>query len=367
VRVRLKNLHRVKKKLANGKVKIFTYLRGSRTALPGAEGSPEFMAAYYNAVTELTVKQKAAAVSDDKVMKLIANFKASSEYTGLKLKTRKDYLIYIKLIEEEFGDMPREALLDPEARKEFKTFRDKFAANARKADMVWTVLKRIFNVAIDDGLLKINPCARGGRIYQSDRNEKLWTEDHLCKLFAVCSKEIREAVITALWTGQRQGLCLRMSKKAYNQETGKIEVLVESKGRKRRSAKRMSIPVGEPLKKMLDGIDWNSDATTILTNTRGTPWTEDGFRTSFGKACQAAGIGGAFGEENDLHFHDLRGTAVTRLALAGCSVEEIAAITGHGLKTVHDMLDRHYLGGQAKLAEQAIAKLEARTKTGQIL
>ena len=106
MRVRLKNLHRVKKKLANGKVKIFTYLRGSRTPLPGAEGSPEFMAAYYNAVTELTAKQKAAAVSDDKVMKLIANFKASSEYTGLKLKTRKDYLTYLKLIEEEFGDMP---------------------------------------------------------------------------------------------------------------------------------------------------------------------------------------------------------------------------------------------------------------------
>jgi hypothetical protein len=31
------------------------------------------------------------------------------------------------------------------------------------------------------------------------------------------------------------------------------------------------------------------------------------------------------------------------------------------------MLDRHYLGGQVKLAEQAMSKLEARTKTGQIL
>jgi integrase len=31
----------------------------------------------------------------------------------------------------------------------------------------------------------------------------------------------------------------------------------------------------------------------------------------------------------DLHFHDLRGTAVTRLALSNCSVPEIAAISGH--------------------------------------
>ena len=52
------------------------------------------------------------------------------------------------------------------------------------------------------------------------------------------------------------------------------------------------------------------------------PWTEDGFRTSWGKAFDKTGLG-------DLHFHDLRGTAVTRLALSNCTVPEIAAITGH--------------------------------------
>jgi len=63
------------------------------------------------------------------------------------------------------------------------------------------------------------------------------------------------------------------------------------------------------------------------------------------------------------HFDDLRGTAVARVALAGCSVEEIAAITGHSLKTVREIVDRHDLGGHANLADQAIAKLEAGTKT----
>ncbi len=36
----------------------------------------------------------------------------------------------------------------------------------------------------------------------------------------------------------------------------------------------------------------------------------------------------------ELHFHDLRGTAVTMLAEAGCTTPQIAAITGHSLKTV---------------------------------
>jgi integrase len=59
----------------------------------------------------------------------------------------------------------------------------------------------------------------------------------------------------------------------------------------------------------------------------------------------------------DLHFHDLRGTAVTRLALAGCTVPEIAAITGHSIMTVQQILDAHYLGGRIELAESAIKKL----------
>ena len=82
-------------------------------------------------------------------------------------------------------------------------------------------------------------------------------------------------------------------------------------------------------------------------------WTaEDGFRTSWDKAFRKTSL-------KDLHFHDLRGTAVTRLALSNCSVPEIASITGHSMKTVQEILDAHYLGGRLELAESAIKKLSA--------
>jgi integrase len=64
--------------------------------------------------------------------------------------------------------------------------------------------------------------------------------------------------------------------------------------------------------------------------------------------------------DEDLHFHDLRGTAVTRLALSGCTVPEIAAITGHSPRDVEAILEAHYLGGRVELAEQAMMKLDAR-------
>lgn len=94
---------------------------------------------------------------------------------------------------------------------------------------------------------------------------------------------------------------------------------------------------------------------TILQTECGRPWTESGFRASWRKACEKAGVTG-------VTFHDLRGTAVTRLAIAGCTVAEIATIAGHSLRDVGAILDAHYLHRSPELAQSAIRKLERRTK-----
>ena len=62
-------------------------------------------------------------------------------------------------------------------------------------------------------------------------------------------------------------------------------------------------------------------------------------------------------------FHDLRGTAVTRLAIAGCTEAEIATITGHSTGSVRAIIDTHYLSRDPALAESAIRKLERGTKS----
>ena len=69
------------------------------------------------------------------------------------------------------------------------------------------------------------------------------------------------------------------------------------------------------------------------------------------RACKRVGVVG-------LTFHDLRGTAVTRLAIAGCTEAEIATITAHSLRDVRSILDAHYLHRDPALAENAIRKLE---------
>jgi integrase len=88
----------------------------------------------------------------------------------------------------------------------------------------------------------------------------------------------------------------------------------------------------------------------ILTNKRGMAWAPNAFRKAWGDTCHKANITG-------LHFHDLRSTAVTRLAEAECSHAEIASITGHSVRDVGAILDK-YLARTDKIALAAIARLE---------
>jgi hypothetical protein len=80
------------------------------------------------------------------------------------------------------------------------------------------------------------------------------------------------------------------------------------------------IPAGAPLKALLDMTEHRG--SVILANTLGRPWTADGFRSSRGKLSERAHI-------HDLTFHDLRGTAVVRLAIACATVPQIATFAGH--------------------------------------
>ncbi|NUR12318.1 MAG: hypothetical protein HOQ20_10825 [Bradyrhizobium sp.] len=64
----------------------------------------------------------------------------------------------------------------------------------------------------------------------------------------------------------------------------------------------------------------------------------------------------------DFHDQDLRDTAVTWLALAGCTKWEIASITGHSLKSIDEIL-KHYFGLHPELARSGMARMEKWRRT----
>jgi integrase len=253
------------------------------------------------------------------MMALIAEFKAAAEFTTKSEASKKNYLRYLRVIETEFGDMPIKALSDPAVRGVFKAWRDGMADKPRAADYGWVTLARVFSIAKDRGRIPVNPCERGGRIYQADRSKKIWGAAEITKVLSVASADMKLALMLAIWTGQSQGDLLALCWSDYDGRRFRLT--------RRKTGQAIVVRAGQPLRALLSRT--KPKGPLILTNSRGMPRTSDGFRTSWRKLC----------------------SAITRLALAGCTPPEIASVTGHALADVCAMHDRHYLGDRAASAK----------------
>jgi integrase len=343
MRVRLRGINLVTKRLADGTPRTYWYAWKGGPPLRGKPGTPEFLASYNEAISRKVAPPRGTLLS------LLQQYQASEDFRALANSTRRSYVALIARIEKRFGNFPLSALTDRRSRGVFMGWRDHVAETAgrRQADYAWTVLARVFSWSFDRGLVAANPCERGGRLYRGGgRSEKIWTAADEVAFLERAPAHLRLPLLLALWTGQRQGDLLRLPWSGYDGTHIRL--------RQRKTGARVVIPVGAPVKAALDATPKIS--TIILTNSDGKPWTSDGFRASWRKACKVAGVVG-------VTFNDLRGTAVTRLAVAQCTVAEIATITGHSLHGVHAILDTHYLDRDQALGESAIRKLERGTKS----
>jgi integrase len=338
MRVRLKGIHSSRKRLADGTVKTYFYAWKNGPPLPGEPGTPAFMAAYNAAVSAKV------GLSSGTLISVLTKYQQSSAWSDLADRTRKDYAKHIAIIGRKFGDFPLSGLEDRRTRGILLAWRDALAlASKRQADYTFSVFALVPAWALDRGLVTKNPLERRGRTYKGSRVDFIWSDEQVQSFLANAPKQLHLPMLLARWTGQRQGDLLRLPWSAYD---GKVIRLRQSK-----TDVSVVIPVAKPLKAALDEAKRCRTGTIILTNTEGHPWNADVFGAAWRKACKAAGIEG-------LTFHDLRGTAATRMAIAGATEPEIASVTGHTLRDIRRVLDAHYLHRHPELAESAIRKLE---------
>jgi integrase len=334
MRVELKGVHTVQRLLASGEVTFYYYAWRGGPRLHGEPGSPEFIRSY--AAAHRTRHEPNPSL----FRSIIAGFKASEEFKKLRERTKSDYLKQIAKIEIAFGDLPLDALDDPRVTREFFEWRDGMASSPRQADYGWTVLMRLMSWGRGRGLTAYRPPERITRLYRAGRSERTWSEAEIDAFMGVASVPLQCALILALESGQRQGDLLTLPWSAYDGAWIRL--------RQSKNGRRVNIPVTRRLRAMLENTP--RAAITILTHSLRRPWKANAFRKAWGAASRKAGI-------IDLTFHDLRGTAVTRLSEAGCTPQEIATITGHSLRDLGAILDR-YSARTDKLALAAIAKLE---------
>lgn len=339
VRVRLKGINTVTRKRADGSLVVYRYHRKTGTQLKGSPGTPEFLESYTAA--ERSMRQRAT----DTISAWIRNFEETEEYRNFEASTKKEYVRKFKTLERKWGSVPIELTTAKGFRRDVLDWRDGIAKRApREADNLVSALARVLVYAVDRGEIAANTLANIKRAYHSRRSDKIWLPEHVDAFAKSAPAEMCYALMLAMHTGQRQGDLRKLPWSAYD---GTRITLKQGKGKV-----EVSIKCTKALKQMLDGM--TKRGPLVLTTATGRAWKKRYFGECWQDASEKAKI-------TDLHFHDLRGTAVTMLAEAGCTVPEIAAVTGHSLAHAQRILDV-YLARTRTLADAAIMKLERRAK-----
>lgn len=341
VRANLKGINTVRKRQKDGTVRIHYYHRATKRPLRGAPGSPEFLNDYTMAEQSQIESRKGTLGG------LIREFILSPEFSKRAESTQKEYRRMLGKVEVKFGTMPLAVLEDPRVRGDFLDWQEEVAkeSGAREADNRLTVLSAMLTWAVRRVRIFHNHVKGFERLHEVDRSDKVWLPEHIDAFMKVAPIEMQRALILALHTGQRQG---DLRKLAWSNYDGVGISIRQSKG-----GRAVYVPCTPALKDMLDHMDRN--AAVIMSTKTGRAWQKRYFSEQWDEASKAAGI-------SDLHFHDLRGTAVTMLAEAGCSIPEIASITGHSLKSVHTILEK-YMSRTKALAKSAMAKFENASST----
>lgn len=336
VRAHLQGVNTVRKRLADGTVRLYYYHRGTGKRLEGKPGSPDFLRTYAEA--EKSLLDRLNGTFDG----LVRDYTLSPEFGKLRASTQREYKRMLTKAEAKFGKMPTAALEDPRVRKDFMDWRAEVARDSgeREGDNRLSVISAMLTWARDNGVVFSNHVEGFKRLYHSNRSDKIWLPEHIEAFMAVASVEMQRAMILALHTGQRQADLRTLT---WNKYDGTFISL-----RQRKTGVEVEVPCTQALKSMLDSME--KVATVILTTKTGRSFQKRYFAEQWEKTCTAAGI-------TDLHFHDVRGTTITMLAEAGATVPQIASITGHSLKAVTSILEK-YLARTRVLASEAITLFE---------
>jgi len=316
-----------------------TSREGQRVSLPGdpfdARGIPN--AAWWEAYRRVA-GEEAPGPRHGTFGALILQYQASPEWTVLSAATRSDWSRYLRWIEDAWGPL-NVRQLEP---KYVLKLRDKYAQSPAAANNLLRCLSAMMSWCIPRGWRDTNPCShvrklKGGAGYAP------WDSQDIDHFKEHARSDLWHAAALALYSGQRLGDVLKMR---WDDIEGGLIAVTQNK-----TNKKLWIPMHNQLRPVVNVIPRRS--LTILTNSRGKPWTVMGFKASWSTELNRSDM--RMLREKERVFHGLRKSAVIFLLEAGCTDAEVAAVTGQSRQMVE-----HYSRqiNQKKLAARAILKWE---------
>lgn len=267
---------------------------------------------------------------------LIADYRASPEFTKNAPDTQSDYRRSLDRIEAKFGKAPLEVFNDYRMRGKVIAFRDEWQHQPRTADKLTVMFGTLLAWATERGRLKVNIASAIPLLHSADHSEDIWQDSDWEAISATASKELMTALRLASLTGLRLGDLVRLD---WTHVKDKAIVMVTAKRKK-----RVVIPILPELRALLDSIPGEG---AVLKNSRGKAWTSSGLGSVYQKA------------KGDLtvRIHDLRGTYVTWLCTKGLTDEEIHRIIGWSLGRINDMRARYV--DEARVVVSLVERLSA--------
>ena len=169
-----------------------------------------------------------------------------------------------------------------------------------------------------------------------------WTEGEIAQFEAhhPVGTKPRLALALLLYTAQRRSDVVRMGRQHIR--NGALTVKQQKTG-----TELPPIPVLPELQVVLNATP--SEHLTFLVTTTGKPYGPNHFSESFREWCDAAGL------PKHCSAHGLRKAACRRLAEAGCSEKQIAAISGHA--SLDEVARYTKAADKARLARDAMAQM----------
>jgi integrase len=313
-----------------------------RVPLPGLPWSPDFMAAYEEALAGQPVQVGGLRVKPGTIRALAVSYFNSIEFRSLKPSSQAIYRNVIERFCVEHGDK-RVALLQREHIVKLMAGRAEkpWAANALRK-----MLRAMIKHAIEIGLRTDDPTHGVRAIRVKSDGHHSWTDAEISQFekYHPIGSRAHLAFALLLYTGQRRSDVIRMGPQHIRD--GFLHV------RQQKTGVELSIPVHTALAAII--AETPTDHLTFLATQYGGPFSETGFGHWFREECDKA----------DLHHcsaHGLRKAAARRLAEAGCTAHEIAAITGHA--SLREIVRYTKAADQRKLAAAAMEKAETRTSS----
>ncbi|MBK1793407.1 tyrosine-type recombinase/integrase [Devosia sp. WQ 349] len=303
-------------------------------------GTVEFeaeLAACRSGVAAPKIASKTMRATPGSMNALISIYYASPEFLGLKASTKAGY----KGVLDRFRAIYGEALVTDFKRQSIKEILGTMADRPSAANHLLDRLKAIFGLAIDlewrgdDPTISVKGYKIDGDGFHT------WTEDQITQYEQAHGPgtKARRALYIALYAGQRRSDAVQMGKQ--NRRGNRIDVRQEKTGA------YLSIPLHPALAAELDAAP-EGDLLYLMTE-YGKPHSAKAFGNWFQKRVQEASLDGCT-------YHGLRKAAARRLAEAGCTNQQIKAITGH--KTDREVSRYTAAADQITLSDQALVKLQ---------